>query len=86
MDYVSTHDLTRRSTNESTTLILNNIVSTHDLTRRSTGILSQDTWRKIVSTHDLTRRSTSARAMVDLLPMCFNSRPHKEIDQINSFP
>ena len=39
--YISTHDLTRRSTLLIWLLIIYNVISTHDLTRRSTAIFTQ---------------------------------------------
>ena len=57
--YVSTHDLTKRSTAACERMVLHRRVSTHDLTKRSTfkrnGLVMQ---REGVSTHDLTKRST----------------------------
>ena len=122
---VSTHDLTKRSTDILGSSLISIFVSTHDLTKRSTASAdgskmqvrcfnsrpheevdydpaSEKTREIGVSTHDLTKRSTSAylvsqaqlefqlttsrrgrhsivRAVIWLF-ICFNSRPHEEVD------
>ena len=55
-------------------------VSTHDLTKRSTLISSLLLRYISVSTHDLTKRSTRYNGSLSLLRVCFNSRPHEEVD------
>ena len=60
-NYISTHDLTRRSTPLSSIVGHDAyVISTHDLTRRSTygSPYSARYWN--ISTHDLTRRSTTS--------------------------
>ena len=56
---VSTHDLTKRSTDVVLLFDSGYIVSTHDLTKRSTTATRGVLTRIAVSTHDLTKRSTS---------------------------
>ena len=56
--YISTHDLTRRSTGMVYDLCSGKGISTHDLTRRSTTTTCAVDKTEIISTHDLTRRST----------------------------
>ena len=57
--YVSTHDLTKRSTRGRIQSHCCKGVSTHDLTKRSTDIKVQAHLLVSVSTHDLTKRSTA---------------------------
>ena len=57
--YLSTHDLTRRSTVKNWGKITDWFLSTHDLTRRSTTDIVFDGDNRFLSTHDLTRRSTA---------------------------
>ena len=59
-------------------------LSTHDLTRRSTHVFYAKLPVIHLSTHDLTRRSTSCAAVPFLCSSSFNSRPHKEVDQLHS--
>ena len=56
--YVSTHDLTKRSTISEALGYDVSIVSTHDLTKRSTRKTVDSNNNPCVSTHDLTKRST----------------------------
>ena len=58
LDKISTHDLTKRSTNPAIRGYRNFIISTHDLTKRSTAAHQMQCLRKGISTHDLTKRST----------------------------
>ena len=57
--YISTHDLTRRSTESTWYFSWTTIISTHDLTRRSTWVITFCVTITNISTHDLTRRSTN---------------------------
>ena len=77
---VSTHDLTKRSTPGFRMAYLCTDVSTHDLTKRSTGIPPAVLLLFCVSTHDLTKRSTSIASLPSNRNLCFNSRPHEEVD------
>ena len=56
--FVSTHDLTKRSTFFNASNWLSTDVSTHDLTKRSTSQIYFCFQHNSVSTHDLTKRST----------------------------
>ena len=78
--FISTHDLTRRSTADGEVYFYTDDISTHDLTRRSTqkAFLSMGEWN--ISTHDLTRRSTIHIPQHNSHYIHFNSRPHKEVD------
>ena len=57
-DFISTHDLTRRSTEALEIGLQDFDISTHDLTRRSTCSDGYFLGVEVISTHDLTRRST----------------------------
>ena len=82
--HISTHDLTRRSTRISGSLVRRPIISTHDLTRRSTlSAMVSETVRQI-STHDLTRRSTITIFVLSNIIHYFNSRPHEEVDGLQN--
>ena len=59
---------------------LRNTVSTHDLTKRSTNAHLLDQNQRYVSTHDLTKRSTPIQSIQPHSHICFNSRPHEEVD------
>ncbi len=78
---LSTHDLTRRSTNYFLLSSSHIKLSTHDLTRRSTGFKFRDGDDLWLSTHDLTRRSTACSPSTHASSNTFNSRPHKEVDK-----
>ena len=76
---ISTHDLTRRSTNWSEG---SNTVTVFQLTTSRGGrrIIGEDGLREQgISTHDLTRRSTRPRDPSATIEH-FNSRPHEEVD------
>ena len=77
---ISTHDLTKRSTRQTTDGDGYKGISTHDLTKRSTGNSQAMSNPILISTHDLTKRST--RYLDDLLlkESYFNSQPHEEVD------
>ena len=59
---------------------LGSYVSTHDLTKRSTVALRSAKTPYFVSTHDLTKRSTFCKCQQRKNTVCFNSRPHEEVD------
>ena len=80
---LSIHDLTRRSTAlEHIETMGKGDLSIHDLTRRSTRKTRNRLQVFQLSIHDLTRRSTTPQMghFCSLSP--FNSRPHKEVDEI----
>ena len=60
---ISTHDLTKRSTNDELTDDDLLGISTHDLTKRSTGTKLGVYPAFCISTHDLTKRSTAQRVV-----------------------
>ena len=78
--FLSTHDLTQRSTGIRAYVSDNSCLSTHDLTQRSTEPASPQGIDVILSTHDLTQRSTSAILDSPSPEGSFNSRPHAEVD------
>ena len=57
--FISTHDLTKRSTGCCSCLFSVSSISTHDLTKRSTHQIQDDLDSIRISTHDLTKRSTA---------------------------
>ena len=80
---LSTHDLTRRSTTSALSMLNAYALSTHDLTRRSTGSV---TIFVSVSSFQLTtsqggRPASCNRSMYSRIS--FNSRPHKEVDEVS---
>ena len=79
---LSTHDLTRRSTQADIQLSDTMELSTHDLTRRSTKLMEELSTAEDLSTHDLTRRSTGDYKLFFDRFLSFNSRPHKEVDTL----
>ena len=60
------------------------IISTHDLTKRSTIIFYNSFLFVRISTHDLTKRSTSSFIDYTSQKKYFNSRPHEEVDRLDS--
>ena len=80
-EYISTHDLTKRSTEKTGEMGVGVYISTHDLTKRSTGRPLLRAEPSVISTHDLTKRSTPYTVPAVLAHMYFNSRPHEEVDQ-----
>ena len=82
---LSTHDLTRRSTEDLITCVRCYGLSTHDLTRRSTLLGNKMLYINDLSTHDLTRRSTWMIPPSHKYLLSFNSRPHKEVDNISMY-
>ncbi len=58
-------------------------LSTHDLTRRSTMTHEETYVNMCLSTHDLTRRSTFPNFDIWVDRATFNSRPHKEVDDVS---
>ena len=78
--YISTHDLTKRSTQHFVNLLPGLCISTHDLTKRSTIFALLCDSFKFISTHDLTKRSTLYCQISPSKPTYFNSRPHEEVD------
>ena len=83
---VSTHDLTKRSTNfyDFWHCFLKFQLTTSRRGRLdSTNIV---VWAIVVSTHDLTKRSTLQVPQKAMLAGCFNSRPHEEVDLYFLFP
>ena len=78
--FISTHDLTKRSTRRCRSKIWFDIISTHDLTKRSTQVMLSQSLRSAISTHDLTKRSTRGERKAHPNPSHFNSRPHEEVD------
>ena len=84
---VSTHDLTKRSTEAKREKILNVIaVSTHDLTKRSTGVLLcyfLGHFRFNSRPHE---EVDAGMTGWQTFAICFNSRPHEEVDMRSSFP
>ena len=62
-------------------------LSIHDLTRRSTIEENFKSFWNYLSIHDLTRRSTCVITDRSVVCSSFNSRPHKEVDDIaSSYP
>jgi len=78
--YLSTHDLTQRSTQAGDREGKTENLSTHDLTQRSTQCSCSTVRDERLSTHDLTQRSTRLRLTISFRTMSFNSRPHAEVD------
>ncbi len=77
--FLSTHDLTQRSTRLMSPCPMVAFLSTHDLTQRSTLRSLRLLVRRDLSTHDLTQRST--HPSLSLESFCpFNSRSHAEVD------
>ena len=78
---LSTHDLTRRSTAQPTSL--RNPRSSFQLTTSHGGrrfpVFSESVVINL-STHDLTRRSTLSLPLLCPISLTFNSRPHTEVD------
>ena len=58
--FLSTHDLTQRSTVPRSSFSCKMVLSTHDLTQRSTSTASFGHAESYLSTHDLTQRSTQS--------------------------
>ena len=58
------------------------LLSIHDLTRRSTLLMRYSVKYHCLSIHDLTRRSTRSSLHKFQRADSFNSRPHKEVDNI----
>ena len=81
VQYISTHDLTRRSTAKASGDLSNALtfqLTTSQGGRRNVYDL---TFEDVdISTHDLTRRSTIDHQFLFLRQKYFNSRPHKEVD------
>ena len=61
---ISTHDLTKRSTDAGSAGADYYGISTHDLTKRSTTIVGDSDLVLNISTHDLTKRSTPDGGLV----------------------
>ena len=83
---ISTHDLTKRSTNTSGVKGVTWDISTHDLTKRSTRFDGIIYILDVISTHDLTKRSTIRTEQKALSCKHFNSRPHEEVDESKVIP
>ena len=79
--FLSTHDLTRRSTLRPPRRLVGSCI--FQLTTSQGGRREGDNkaWiRGSLSTHDLTRRSTTVFERISFMKRSFNSRPHKEVD------
>ena len=81
---ISTHDLTKRSTNLQRLTQHRRNISTHDLTKRSTiHLTAAENHEKHFNSrpHEEVDRSHSVRTAPE---MDFNSRPHEEVDMMYS--
>ena len=82
--YLSTHDLTQRSTTNPSNM-RQPIIFQLTTSRRGRHLQNQRERRKNhLSTHDLTQRSTCMATYRLVIELSFNSRPHAEVDSHNS--
>ena len=78
---ISTHDLTKRST-EHIKQIKNGLkISTHDLTKRSTGDSLYDYTGRLHFNSRPHEEVDLKPTIISFLLMYFNSRPHEEVDK-----
>ena len=82
--FLSTHDLTQRSTMRLLSIIGRKDLSTHDLTQRSTLLIHRGRRGLIFQLTTSRRGRLPASATVIVSVKTFNSRPHAEVDLPNA--